>query len=94
MKNTHFAPALHGSRRRGSRHSEKICIFFSKMKKKITPNVITFCSDFPYKKVYEIVGYFKRKKLLQFTYPNSIKILFLNKNLQIISLCSKKISAE
>ena len=53
MKNTHFAPVLHGLMGRGGRHSEKICIFFAKMKKQITPNVITFCSDFPYKKVYK-----------------------------------------
>jgi len=33
--------------------------FFAKMTKQIKPNVITFCSDFPYKKVYEIIGYFK-----------------------------------
>jgi len=28
MKNTHFAPVLHVFRARGSRHSERICIFF------------------------------------------------------------------
>jgi len=58
MKNTHFAPVFQDLREWGGIHSGKICIFFAKMKKKIPSNVITFCSDYPYKKVYEIVVYF------------------------------------
>jgi len=76
MKNTHFAPVFHDLRGRGGRHSEKICNFFAKMKKQITSNVITFGSDLTYKKIYEIVEYFKGRNYYNLHIPMVSKFIF------------------